>query len=368
MDSEQRILCLAARTELDQVAETELRGALTEPVDWERLWEQGHLHEVIPLVARSLRRLENGVTIPEAWLARARHQSLATLLRNLALADELARVVVAFRDSGVECVPVKGILLAETVYGGLGLRPAIDLDVLVRPRDLPAARRALRELGFFQRRQHSFEAVNHAFHDPPFFLHSGALQVRLELHRGLWAPDQFRPVEGLWERTAEVEFRGQPVRALAPEDMLLHLAIHRSRSALRLRFLCDVAEVLRRYRDVLDWDELIHRAAAVRAQTTLAVSLRLSSDLLGAPVPAERGERLSVGRAKQHVLERTCGVRALFRTAPPDDLDQQPHLMLRAFEQDGSAHIGRALAAGVARKVRKRRFQRRLSRSTPSPG
>jgi hypothetical protein len=42
------------------------------------------------------------------------------------------------------------VVLAETIYGGLGLRSLGDLDVLVQPADLPAARVVLKELQFVQ--------------------------------------------------------------------------------------------------------------------------------------------------------------------------------------------------------------------------
>src|SRR5215217_4114309 len=71
MNIEHRILCLAARTALEPIVERQLLELLREPVDWERLWTQGHLHEVLPLLTVTLRRLAAQVVIPAAWLERA---------------------------------------------------------------------------------------------------------------------------------------------------------------------------------------------------------------------------------------------------------------------------------------------------------
>ncbi len=57
MNTEQRILCLAARTALEPIVERQLVELLREPIDWERLWAQGQLHEVLPLLTVTLRRL-----------------------------------------------------------------------------------------------------------------------------------------------------------------------------------------------------------------------------------------------------------------------------------------------------------------------
>ena len=364
MDAEQHILCLGARTQLDGAAEEELRKLLAGPVDWERLWEQAHLHEVIPLLASSLQRLPEPVAIPDGWLRRAERRTRATLLQNLVLADELVRVVRAFQEGGVTPVPVKGVVLAETIYGGLALRPAADLDVLVPARELAGARELLAALGYGQSDAPPFEAAHHPFHDAQYFTETGAGVVCLELHSALWNPRFHRPDEGLWDRLVPGELRGVSVLLLSPEDTLLHLAVHRARSPLRLRFLCDVAEAVRRHGDGLEWEILVRRAGALDARTALYSSLRLSRDLLGAPVPPASLEGLRVGALKRRLLDRTCGPPALFRPATPGDASQQPSLALRALEQDGLARIGVTLAAEVTRKVEKRRYARLLEKTS----
>src|SRR5262245_56250194 len=47
MNTEQHILCLAARTTLEPIVERQLVDLLREPIDWDLLWAQGHLHEVL---------------------------------------------------------------------------------------------------------------------------------------------------------------------------------------------------------------------------------------------------------------------------------------------------------------------------------
>src|SRR6266513_2528667 len=71
MNTEQRMLCLATRTVLEPIVERQLIELLRGPIDWERLWAQGHLHEVLPLLTVTLRRLAGQAPIPAPWLARA---------------------------------------------------------------------------------------------------------------------------------------------------------------------------------------------------------------------------------------------------------------------------------------------------------
>src|SRR5438094_7047511 len=110
MNTEQRILCLAARTVSEPISERQLLALLRGPVDWEQLWTQGRLHEVLPLLTATLRRLASQVPISDAWMARAQRRFYATMLRNTTLTDELLRVLAALRQAEVAALPVKGLV------------------------------------------------------------------------------------------------------------------------------------------------------------------------------------------------------------------------------------------------------------------
>jgi len=368
MNSEQLVLCLAARTRIAPEAEQQLLTLVRGSLDWELIWNQGHLHEVLPLLATTMRRIAAQAPIPQPWLARAQRRLYATVIRNTTLADTLIEVLAAFQQAGVAGLPVKGVVLAETIYGGLGLRSLGDLDVLVRPTDLPTARAVLKELRFVQEADPGFENAHHPYHDPPYYRTASGGDICLELHRGLWATRFFRlGTDVLWARSGITRLHGTEVRVLSPEDTLLHLAIHRSRSALRLRFVCDVAELLGRQAEGLDWDYVLAQARAAGARTALFYALTLAQELLDAPLPPLILPRIGIGQLKRRLLEHTCGASALFRPAATDNLSQQPSLMLRLFEQDGLGHIAWNIGASLARKSRKYVYNYRHAQKTSQP-
>jgi hypothetical protein len=349
---EQRALCLGARTGLDEMARERLVATAAAGLDWDRLWSLGHLHEVIPLLSESLPDAL-GDAVPAEWLERARRRRFVTLSSNGRLAETLVAVLSALDAAGIAALPVKGLVIGDQLYGSLSLRPAADLDVLVRPDDLPAARAVLREIGFSQREEPGFKALTHEFHDPAWGRGSGHDHVRLELHWALWSDSERRlGTAGLWERSVTATLLDHPVRILSPEDTLLHLAIHRTRSALRLRWVVDIAELLRRHGPGLDWPAYLDRARIAGARTASWVVLGLAADLLGASPPVEVMDELRVGAPKRAILARTCGVGPLFRDVPDGELSQQPHLTLRSFEEDGPVRIARVLGAGLIRPVR----------------
>jgi hypothetical protein len=143
---------------------------------------------------------------------------------------------------------------------------------------------------------------------------------------------------------------------LSPEDTLLHLAIHRSRSALRLRFVCDIAALLEKHSATLDWNYVLEQAHTAGARTALSLALTLATELLDAPLPATILPHLQINPLKRRLLEYTCGVSALFRPTAPSDLSQQPSLLLRLLEQDGAGHIAWNIGTTLVRKSRKQLY------------
>jgi hypothetical protein len=365
MTAEERVLCLAARTRLDGDDERRLVDLLRSGIEWEQLWHEAARHDVLPLVAATLRHPDDGIAMPADWAARVQRPLYATLLRNTALAEDLDDVSSALGAAGVDSLAVKGVVLAETVYGNLALRPAADLDILVRPADLPTARSVLLSLGFDHRSEPLGDTWAHSHHDEPYFRTTSRGNVCLELHWALWPFTRFRADTGVWERARSVEVRGAMVRTLSREDTLVHLAIHRTRAPLRLRSLCDVAELVRREGSELDWDVVHERATAIGARTALYSVLSLSQRLLAAPVPPGALARAGVGPLRRRVLEPACGAPALFAPPAPGTIARQLRTGLRAFEHDGARAITAALRDRVARK--RARLAGAGARALPEP-
>ncbi len=353
---EPRIVCAAARTTPSPTASERLVAGLGAGPDWKRLWDVAHRHEVVALVAGPIERaaMRADVAVPSSWTSDAQRRAAATLVRTTTQAAVLGRVIDALAAEGVDGIPVKGISTALRWYGGLGTRPGADVDVLVRREDLPRARRALVAAGLERPANDYFAAVVHEYHDPRWVAVGPSGTVTVELHWALWSKHGFGlGPAALWAGATRGTLLGRDVLLLSPPDALLHMAIHRTRSALRLRWIVDVAELVRAESPTLDWDRVVRRAEEARARTATWAVLDLASTLLDAPVPPEVLAGLSPGRAKRIVLERTCGVTAMFRPRPVTDVRQRPSLTLRLLEQDGTVHIAKSLARSVRRSVRR---------------
>src|SRR5207237_7220152 len=93
------------------------------------------------------------------------------------------------------------------------------------------------------------------------------------------------PFEEFWERAESVPIQSSPVRSFCAPDMLLTLCAHGSKHVWEsLKWLMDVAELLRRYQD-LDLDTVLADAARARCRRAVLLGLVLANRVLEAPVP-----------------------------------------------------------------------------------
>ncbi len=207
-----------------------------------------------------------------AQLADGRRGVLVRTLGQIGLAQQ---VVTLLEARGIRALPLKGAVLAETVYDVEADRPMSDVDVLALER-WPDAVVALREAGFteFARGDHAW-----AFTDPA----SGGL---VELHRSVSSCPGLFPMDpdAVWERSRTGN--GQLSRYPAPEDLLVQLALH---AAFQHGFVLSLVQWLdfRRVleREDVDTPRLLAVARASRAEVPLVASLLVAEAVVAAPVP-----------------------------------------------------------------------------------
>jgi hypothetical protein len=256
--------------------------------DWDKVIEQAVWHGVAPLVYQRSKTIGLSATIPVQVLGRLRTIALHNALRNLLLCQELSEVLRTFQHDSIAVIVLKGAFLAEVVYADRALRPMLDVDLLVRKRDLSRAEARLLELGYSQPEPPSIE-VNYAthHHSRPFTKPGG---VKIELHRTIGHPSgSFNiDVDGLWNRARPATIANVGALALSPEDLLLHLCLHASfdhQFLFGLRSFCDISETIRHCWDDIDWEQIQHRACTWGVGKYVYLTLYLARELLEADVP-----------------------------------------------------------------------------------
>src|SRR5947209_5804084 len=259
---ENELLLLCARVRVGEDEASRIKGLAAGALDWDYLFRLAQRHAVLPLLHRSISEHARDAA-PQTFWQKLRDRFRENATRNLLLACELVRIARLFESAGVPLMAYKGPALAVSAYGDLSLRRFVDLDIVVRARDVMRAGELLRSLGlelsdglsvsqekFLLRLQHNIAYTRDA----------GRFIV--ELHWGLWS-EQFAELplsEDVWERAEKVAFGGGEVRCLSTEDLLLALCVHGTKHMWeRLAWVCDVAE-LSNARAGLDWVSVLRRA------------------------------------------------------------------------------------------------------------
>ena len=199
---------------------------------------------------------------------------------------ELVRITRLFANAGIPFLSVKGPLLAQALYGSVGVRHAGDLDLLIAPERLTDADEVLRGAGcrrsrpdfdLSPRQRREYLQLKHEFE---FF--NDATGVRIEVQ---WRLEGLPTLtfEELHNRETRGELGGHVLGTLPPVEHLIYLFVHGAKHGwCSLFWLLDVAVALREHRD---WEQVRDTAARLGASRALGQGVRLAGEVLGVTIP-----------------------------------------------------------------------------------
>jgi hypothetical protein len=226
----------------------------------------------------------------------------------LFLCSELERLLRVLEQAGIAALPLKGPVLAQSLYSDSSLRPSSDLDLLVHPQDVHQVVRILKS--------HGFETKPYIARLPVQKLLSIKSEVHLQHQRGLeldlhWevTPSDFHfcfDSAVLWASIGSVEFGGTKVPALLPEALLVFLCVHGTKHMwARLIWLADIARLAQSH---LDWEKALDLAIRNRCERPLLLGLLLAHGTLDASIPdaylgRARAQRIIISLAQKVKLQ-----------------------------------------------------------------
>ena len=314
---EYRLLLACARTRLGETEIQRIRSALETDLDWEYLLGEARRHRVALLLHHAISAASNDDSINSQKVSLREH-SRAFAARNAYLARELTRLLERFETEKIPAIPYKGPLVAALAYGNHSLREFNDLDILIRPRDIPRACAALRDEGFETAARYTPREQAHIQREFKEYCFQSGLVV-VEPHWSITARRFPFPIDydALWSRAREASFCERTVRVLSPEDWLLILCVTGGKSCWRrLELVCDVAESIHAFPEI-DWDAVQGSARETGSERMLLLALALAAELLDAHVPEDIANRIAADR--QVARLKTKVVESWFRPRIPPD-------------------------------------------------
>lgn len=279
-------------------------------IDWDCIVSAAHKEGLSCLLYNSLDRGDYWGYVPEKIVRDLKKNYYSVSSRNILLADESERVIRCFAGEGIETIGLKGIFLAEDVYGNLALRKTTDMDILVRAQDLAQADKALRESGYY-----SFINPADILRGPTSSLNSAMYHkksgkgyfVHLHWHivNSSWPIGRLTAginMEDIWRDTTG---HARGTRGLSIEHQIIYLALHAFNHCFeKLIHSVDLIESFRKYKDRLDWEKVIRICRGSGISEVVYYSLFFAGMIFSEQIPGLAKLRPGNCRLQKALFER----------------------------------------------------------------
>ena len=268
-------------------------------------------HRMVPQLYRNLQRL--GVKDP--MMERLKGVYRYYLYKNEILMHRLASLLSAFEEAGIETMVLKGAALIHLYYKESGVRPMLDADVLVHPRQVQHAMDVLDKLQWKPFRYLQPRMRIPIVHSTPFEDDGGR---QLDLHWHLfWECFNANDSGVYWKNAVPIQIRGAKTLALNSTDQLLHTCWHGARwnEVPPIRWVADAMAILAVSGGQIDWTSLLKKAQRHRIVLPVKDSLAYLRNKFDAPIPDHVLKTLSAVRISK--IERENYELILNPTAPP---------------------------------------------------
>ncbi len=266
---------------------TVLGRLLGGPERWDEILEESATHGLIPLLRRRLGTSARDLRPPDAIARRLKGEFATLVARNLVRAAELADILRLCSERRLACAPIRGFALAERIHGDVAARPMGDLDLLVRKDDLSGVATLLEALGY--REVDRRPGFAREFSYTLKFVKRRHAWVIVEPHWTIAYPPFVDAIDmdRLWARARRRRVVGVDAWSLAPEETLLNLCLHiaHKQGNVRLLWLYEVDQLLRRDEDPVSWSEFATQVQGAGVGFLVAPALRSVSDFFASPVP-----------------------------------------------------------------------------------
>ena len=249
--------------------------------EWETILDQVSTHGLMFL-------LQGFSGLPASLEERVHQECFGITARNLALAEELRKLLRAFRDQRIPCLPLRGLALAERLYGDIPPRPMGDIDLLVRKEDLHRVQALFQALGFSEMdRRPGFAS---AFSYTLKFFVERSVMVIVEPHWTIAYPpfaDRL-DMEAVWSRCVPARVVGEQTLSLGREDLLVHLCLHLThRDDAPFLWIYELDRYLRQESDAMRWDLVLSMSREVGIERLVGHALDEAVTKLSAPVSVD---------------------------------------------------------------------------------
>lgn len=270
---------------LEDPSEREQLTALTHD-SWTTIIEEAIAQRLAALLFRQLNHSNDQHLVPSHVLQRLTQQMVQQTAWNLLLTNELEHILTACQTRGITCIPIRGPVFAEQLYGDCSMRQMDDLDILVHREDLSAIRDMFDQFGYLRHEQQAgfLEAFSYSLE----FIHPQHALI-VEPHWTLAYPPFVAATDmaPVWARTVKQQWMNRETWALGQEDLLLHLCLHLLHKGEHapLLWYYELDRLIHQQHSRLDWNIFVHHAQEIGQANLVADVLATVRHHLHSTIP-----------------------------------------------------------------------------------
>lgn len=268
-------------------------------------------HQMVGIVAPLLSQMCDGQLpdSPEAPWKQTWHALALVDLAQWAALEEILRSALTY---GLRPMLLKGFSVHRQAYSPEAARGASDIDLFVRPSEIPSMIQCLGTLGFSFRKTDGLgrpvsdvSVVLEQDSEAAFFRPADGVYV--DLHESLCLAQEERLLglrlsQRIWEETLEISLGRIRCRIPGREEELLFLCLHLMKGGIFfLRSVCDLVRLLEAPAPVR-WERLAYLAQETGVAAPAYYALELSGQIAPEIVPDDTLERLSHFSGPQRLL------------------------------------------------------------------
>lgn len=225
--------------------------------------------------------------IPPGILVRLKSEYFRTYFDNESRFKALFELLTYLEKQKIEYILLKGAALALGFYKDIALRPMSDIDILFKKQDLPEIEKFFSFSGYTLYKNLDLP-LRTEYSDIPVFFKNG---ITIDIHFDLFnTPENFKlDMDLIWNRKSSIKFNEEKeVFVLSKEDQLIHLCYHAYKHSnyneFRFQPFVEIAEYLRFYENILDWDYILKEPAKWQMDQLILKQLNLISSSFSIPL------------------------------------------------------------------------------------
>lgn len=271
-----------------------LESVNSNKVDWRAVCSYSRTQGCDSLLYQQLKDKGVLTQLPSEYQSHLKQSFFGDSARALRYIHFLKSFLAELNKKGIKTLLLKGsATFVDHLYENNGLRPMGDLDILIPDEQIVEAQKILLAQGFAELYQNLLDGsvIDKRHHHLPT-LHHPQLDILVELHFEVAYGQIGRILTAQhgWHTQQEICWDGIDTAILSPTERVLHNIIHALKkdyiaASINFRQLVEFSYLVNRYRDDINWPQIISLCQQEGYTTPLFSYCLLANQLLNAQAP-----------------------------------------------------------------------------------